>query len=377
MYLHTENNTVSIVRESGEQQVVHPIWLRERITGDEAIDTQTLQRLYQPSDIPLDLTITHAALQPGSEQTVEVTFSDGLRASFSMDALQEDVDHASEWNPARMKRWKADINDIPDHDWQAVDCSDEALCRMLDDFYHYGFVIVSNVPKEKGFMHRFMGKFGVLRETHFGEVFDVETKPVYNDLAYTALGLTAHNDNNYRYHVPGIQVLHSIVNECDGGLSTLINGFAVAERLREVDPEAFEVLTQVEPRFRYVDSTTSLWGKGPMIQLDLQGELFQIRYSNRVEYVPLLSPERLAAYYRGRKTFCDLMNDREFVLEFRLKSGSLMMMDNHRVLHGRTAFDPQQGHRLLQGAYIDHDWPLETWNFLRHGSPLNAASAAA
>ena len=31
------------------------------------------------------------------------------------------------------------------------------------------------------------------------------------------------------------------------------------------------------------------------------------------------------------------------------------MMDNHRLLHGRTTFDTNEGKRFLQGCYIDYD----------------------
>ena len=31
------------------------------------------------------------------------------------------------------------------------------------------------------------------------------------------------------------------------------------------------------------------------------------------------------------------------------------MMDNHRLLHGRTAYDVSEGKRFLKGCYIDHD----------------------
>ena len=34
-----------------------------------------------------------------------------------------------------------------------------------------------------------------------------------------------------------------------------------------------------------------------------------------------------------------------------------MFMDNHRVLHARTAFDPTTGRRHLQGRYIEHIGP--------------------
>ena len=31
------------------------------------------------------------------------------------------------------------------------------------------------------------------------------------------------------------------------------------------------------------------------------------------------------------------------------------MMDNHRLLHGRTVYDANEGKRFLQGCYIDYD----------------------
>ena len=39
------------------------------------------------------------------------------------------------------------------------------------------------------------------------------------------------------------------------------------------------------------------------------------------------------------------------------------MMDNHRLLHGRTSYDVSEGKRYLKGCYIDHD---STEGKLRH-----------
>ena len=33
----------------------------------------------------------------------------------------------------------------------------------------------------------------------------------------------------------------------------------------------------------------------------------------------------------------------------------MMVFDNRRVLHGRTAFDASTGHRRLLGIYVDRD----------------------
>ena len=35
--------------------------------------------------------------------------------------------------------------------------------------------------------------------------------------------------------------------------------------------------------------------------------------------------------------------------------GDIIMVDNHRLLHGRTLYNESEGKRFLQGCYIDHD----------------------
>ncbi len=53
----------------------------------------------------------------------------------------------------------------------------------------------------------------------------------------------------------------------------------------------------------------------------------------------------------------EMANDPKFQIKFTYEPGLLLMMDNMRLLHGRTAYDSKQGQRLLQGCYIDHDGP--------------------
>ena len=46
-------------------------------------------------------------------------------------------------------------------------------------------------------------------------------------------------------------------------------------------------------------------------------------------------------------------------------AGELLMMDNRRLLHGRTGFDPGEGVRYLQGCYIDMDGPRSLYRVVR------------
>ena len=50
-----------------------------------------------------------------------------------------------------------------------------------------------------------------------------------------------------------------------------------------------------------------------------------------------------------------ILNQPDNALVLHLNPGDCIVMQNDRSLHGRTAFDPNRGHRLLQGCYIDSD----------------------
>jgi gamma-butyrobetaine dioxygenase len=206
----------------------------------------------------------------------------------------------------------------------------------------------------------------------------VRSTPDASDLAYTSIPLDPHTDNPYRTPVPGIQLLHCLVNQTRGGLSTLVDGFAVAQALRASDPQAFAILSSTPVRFRYVDLDTELTASAPPIELDVCGELRTIHFSPRLDYVPLFPPERLNAYYRARRAFDQRLRAPDYEIRFLLGDGELVMFDNCRLLHGRTGFDPADGLRHLQGCYIDIDGPRSRYRVLRRrgGEPRDVRRSA-
>ena len=118
----------------------------------------------------------------------------------------------------------------------------------------------------------------------------------------------------------------------------------------------YRVLTTTRVRFRY-QSDTIMQAHGPLIETDDRGELLRVRFSTRLDYVPAYDPATLDGYYRGRRRFYELANDPAFQITNTFKPGMLIMFDNQRLLHGRSEFDQSNGHRHLQGCYIDHDGP--------------------
>ncbi|MCP4294706.1 MAG: hypothetical protein GY786_03785, partial [Proteobacteria bacterium] len=64
--------------------------------------------------------------------------------------------------------------------------------------------------------------------------FNVVSQKQPNDLAYTSIELESHTDNPYRKPVPSIQFLFCIENSCEGGDSTVVDGFKVASDLPHI-----------------------------------------------------------------------------------------------------------------------------------------------
>ncbi len=370
----TSPDGLAIDDGNGRRFGIHPIWLRERCQDGASMDLHTGQRLHDPSD--LDLNLRLEAVSEPVPGRLRVRFSDGHEADFAaQDILAEAAMPPGEHDVPPFTLWTGALESLPRAVWRP-DASDADLTAWLDAFLRYGFIIFSGVPAEHHAVLKAALVFGFARETNFGTVFDVRSVPDAIDLAYTAVHLDPHTDNPYRSPVPGVQLLHCLANETTGGLSTLVDGYAVSEALRERDPEAFRVLSTTPIRFRYRDAVTELTASAPPIELDVNGRVRTIHFSPRLDFVPLLPPEELSAYYRARRVFDHLLRTSEFEIRFLLNRGDLVMFDNCRLLHGRTRFDPQEGLRHLQGCYIDIDGPRSLYRVLRrrHASPSGSQS---
>ena len=365
-----------VERADGRSEALHPLWLRERCRDAASIDLRTQQRLQDPSDFDPDLKLS-AVSQP-APGIFQVTFSDGHQASFTAaDILEEDALAPGSHDIPAARLWDGSLKELPRARWRA-EPADAELASWLESFLTFGFIILEGVPTEPGMVLKVGAQFGFTRETNFGALFDVRSTPNANDLAYTSIALDPHTDNPYRTPVPGIQLLHCLVNETSGGLSTLVDGFAVARSLRTREPEAFRILSTTPVRFRYIDVDTELTASAPPIELDVTGELKAIHFSPRLDFVPLFPRAQLEAYYRARRSFDHRLRAPDFEIRFLLRDGDLVMFDNCRLLHGRTGFDPAEGLRHLQGCYIDIDGPRSLYRVLRrrHAHPSETRRSA-
>jgi gamma-butyrobetaine dioxygenase len=334
------------------------LWLRERSQASDQLDQITGQRLFDPHRLPADIALVDARLDDGA---LVVAFSDGHHEALAVEVLLASLAPGDGCPPPRP--WRADLGRPPLHDWSAVD-TDAGLRAALHDLIAYGVVIVVGAPTEPGTVLEVADRLGYVRETNFGRLFDVRTVPGSNDLAYRAVALGPHIDNPYREPVPGIQLLHCLVNETTGGWSTLVDALAVTGQLAVDDPEALRLLRTVPVTFRFRDAETELVTQRAVVAVDDVGAITGLHYSPRLDLLPLRPEAELVAYQRARRRLAELLVDPAFELRFALEPGQVLVFANDRVLHGRTGFDPQEGSRHLQGCYIDHDAPRSRYRVL-------------
>ena len=340
---------------------IHPFWLRERVDGEEFLDKGTQQRLFDPTSLDSEILINKANI---TDKFLEIDFNDGINSKLDIDKLaleflNEDIIIKS----IPKIKWDSSLKNIKNFEYQENFFESKEMYDLLVSFYKYGFVIIKNIPTDDNFIVKFANSIGSVRRTNFGEYFDVKSKPDPNDLAYTSLGLAPHTDNPYRNPVPCIQLLHCIESKVSGGLSTLVDGFTVTEDLKIENPDFYKILSEVKVRFKFIDKEVVLEDWSELIKLNDDKTFKQVRFSPRMDYVPILDKEKLDLYYKARKKLSEMYNSKKYKIEFKLVSKDLMMIDNYRLLHGRTAYETKEGNRFLQGCYIDYD---STEGKLRH-----------
>lgn len=320
------------------------VWLRDNCPCSECRDPRNGQKLFGITDLPPDLSVTEV-------DGTTVTFSDGHVSRFDPAFL--DGEPSTDDRCEDAKQLWATV-EPPRYDWAGFVGDPGQRAECLDAVLRTGFVLLHDVPVAPGTVLDVAAGFGYVRETNYGRLFDVRVEATPTNLAFTGLPIAPHTDNPYRDPVPTVQLLHCLANAVEGGESGLVDGFHAAALLRAEDPEAFAVLTRTPVTFRYADATTELATSHPMIALDPNGRIREVRFNNRSMQALRLPPEETAAFYAAYRSFADILGRPELMVTFRLGPGDCVVFDNTRLLHARTGF-ADSGDRHLQGCYADLD----------------------
>jgi alpha-ketoglutarate-dependent taurine dioxygenase len=181
----------------------------------------------------------------------------------------------------------------------------------------------------------------------YGHIYDVRAEPVAKLGAKTGIAQAPHIDDAFYYSPPGIDIFHCLINNEEGGVSTYVDGFAIAESIEYDNPGAYQTLTTLSvSHIRRHPDEIDLRSRGPLISLDEFGHPCGVRYFDRA-LAPLdVDPEDVDRLYGAIREFNRRMISNEFIASIRVVPGDGMLIDNHRVMHGRTAFNPSEDRHL-------------------------------
>ena len=362
------SSALNVEWSNGEKNNFNFLWLRDNCPT--AHDKDSNHRMFnlletseniQPSDYKIN-----------SDGKLEIKWSEGNHTSYydpnwlrkncyTIKQKQRYVSPYKLWN----NKLNSDLESVSvEHD--KVINTEEGLIQWLNLLHEKGFAIIKNAPTEKKSAFPILNRISHIRQTFFKTPFEVINIPKPNNSAYTAHGLRNHIDLPYFEIPPGYQFLHCLINDAEGGMSHAVDGFFVAEYLKKNDPEVFNTLVRIPVKFidkDYTQDKKRLF-YAPEISLTKDGDYNDIRFSVATMGVMDCVPEDIEKFYKAHHKFGKLLHDDKFVVKFRLKPGDIFCFNNRRVLHGRTEFNPNSGHRHLQGYYIDRDEIIARLNYL-------------
>lgn len=196
------------------------VWLRDSCqSSPESIHPSTKQKLHRTSDVPLDIRpagVTEGqTISPGESSAkgvqvvpegIEIAWNDGHRSLFSKEFLKihssPSTLHASHFSEYTYPTaWTSStITQSPSLFVSYASLNEpKGLVDAMTQLLRYGLIFVSGVPTEYKTndtceLKILAERFGVIRNTFYGELWDVINFTNSKNIAYTDLDLGLHMD---------------------------------------------------------------------------------------------------------------------------------------------------------------------------------------
>ena len=367
--LEENSDHLKVIWDDGEESKFNYLWLRDNCPS--AHDKDSRHRMFNILNVSTD--IRPKNYNVNNKGILEIEWSEG--------------DHKSSYDPLWLREncytiknkityvspYKLWDNSLQNNlksieiDYEEIIDSEEGLIKWLELLHYTGIAIVKNAPTEQNSAFKVLNRISHTRETFFKTPFEVINIPKPNNSAYTAHALRNHMDLPWFENPPGYQFLHCLINSAKGGNSSAVDAFAVADYLRKNEKDVFDVLVNTPLKFRDKDYTQEAIRSfyGPAISLTKDGDFNDIRYSIATLDALDCHPDKMDSVYRAHHRFGNLLHNEKYQINFRLEPGDIFSFNNRRLLHGRTEFDPNSGHRHLQGYYMDRDEIIGRLNYLK------------
>lgn len=249
--------------------------------------------------------------------------------------------------------WDKNLPSIPTVDFRRAIGDENELFKLFENVSRYGFVLVHNVGTERADTATLAKRIGYTRNTHFGEITDLQLRDEGRHLADFPLAITQHTDETYRLMPTGINIFHCITPSQDGGgISSITDSFSCALKLRQDAPDSFNLLTRTPIRHARRAGNELIESNYPPLLLDSQGRLSEIRLNERTMSSIRVAPDLIDQVYDALRNLFNIAYSGKFTVNYLMQAGDALVFDNLRVLHGRTSFNSE---RLIRQTNVMRD----------------------
>ncbi|CAJ2506476.1 Uu.00g006060.m01.CDS01 [Anthostomella pinea] len=361
--LLSESELISLGHPELRQPVLlHRPWLRDACQCDVCVDPSSGQKRFATVDVPGDLPVSNAVrCEDGS---LEITWENDFHTHgthVSRYPRQEIEAYFSkrENDPQKRRLWDREVLESlnPFYGYtEFMDGKADYLSAMATLRSH-GAIFLRNVPLSKHCVELLAFKIGILQHTFYGKSWDVWSKPDAENVAYTSSYLGLHQDLLYMGDPPRIQLLHCLKNTCQGGESLFSDGLRAGSQLKSGFPHMLGPLAKQRVGYHYQKGEHH-YHRDRTILNEYSGAAYWSP-PFQTPWQPLKKTPKGIEHYKAWKEaarkFKSLLEQEEYVYEYKMKEGECAIFDNLRVLHGRRQFDTSTGERWLRGAYVGND----------------------
>ena len=344
-------DALSAVWSGGERTDLPYLWLRDNCNCRECRVVQTTEKRFHLFRVARDLRPLQVSIErAGSKkEAISIAWPDGHRTRYRSSEI-----HGLLRRPRfELHHWDGRFQPR-EFDYQQFLASDRTAAELIEEFLRTGVCLLVDAPTDPDSSEQLATRLGPVREVLFERIHNVEVDPKGYSIAHTDLAVAPHNDFPSYTWPPSVQVLHMLVNECEGGESCVVDGFGVLNELRAEHPSEFAVLCDVPVPFRIFSDEYVCYAANPVVELDSDGDLRLLRFNTQqMQAIPLSEP-RLGDFYAAYHELSRRVNSAGAQASFRLERGQILLCAGHRVLHGRTALR-SNGRRHLQDAYFELD----------------------
>jgi alpha-ketoglutarate-dependent taurine dioxygenase len=352
--------------------------LRDACTCHLCVDPKTKQRNFRLSDIPERIMPRRMRWLDDShvdeEKVLEIQWATDVPGYDSSHVTRVSADEigypasyffTKETRDRKQTLWnKSDMDEV--QHWVSYNDymeNEDKFHETLNALSQYGLIFIKDIPDSRQMVEQLATRIGPLRNSFYGQTWDVRNDPKAKNVAYTNQNLGFHMDLLYMTDPPGYQLLHCLKNSCNGGESLFVDAHSAA---RDLDPSSWFVLSQSEVPYHYNHEDHYYRTTRPVIEVAQQVNMRRNQLIKHINYSPPFQgpfdvdkeqgkkwAQNTQRLVKALKKFTKNIEEPSRIFELKLNPGECVIFENRRVLHARRAFDTTSGERWLAGAYVD------------------------